>query len=147
MQVQAAGDESRCNVLAELPHQMGNCPLVWPVIPAHHCCRAGRSHMVPYLEVLQPLAERGHNVTVVTDKDESAWLAPNYPRFELRFVPDSVNQRMHEIRHGDSSMAKEMFDPNKRGKQSDLSGHTCRRAWCRRYACRKYACTTYACAT
>ncbi|KAF6261986.1 hypothetical protein COO60DRAFT_702460 [Scenedesmus sp. NREL 46B-D3] len=75
----------------------------------------GRSHMVPYLEVLQPLAERGHNVTVVTDKDESAWLAPNYPRFELRFVPDSVNQRMHEIRHGDSSMAKEMFDPNKRG--------------------------------
>jgi hypothetical protein len=82
----------------------------------HATFRAGRSHMVPYLEVLQPLAERGHKVTVVTDKDASAWLAPNYPQFELQFVPEEVNELMHGLRSGNSSMAKEMLNPNKRGE-------------------------------
>ncbi|WIA22623.1 hypothetical protein OEZ86_009602 [Tetradesmus obliquus] len=75
----------------------------------------GRSHMVPYLEVLQPLAERGHKVTVVTDSDASAWLAPNYPGVEIQFVPKKVNEIMHHMRSGNSSMAKDMMDPNRRG--------------------------------
>jgi UDP:flavonoid glycosyltransferase YjiC (YdhE family) len=85
------------------------------------CSSAGRSHMVPYLEVLQPLSERGHSVTVVTDKDASAWLAPNYPQFELQFVPEVVNELMHDVRRGNSSMAQEMMDPNRRGEQQDMA--------------------------
>jgi hypothetical protein len=73
--------------------------------------------MVPYLEVLQPLSERGHKVTVVTDNDASAWLVPSYPQFELQFVPEVVNELMHDIRRGNSSMAREMMDPNRRGQQ------------------------------
>lgn len=73
--------------------------------------------MVPYLEVLQPLAERGHKVTVVTDSDASAWLAPNYPGVEMQFVPNKVNEIMRHMRSGNSSMAKDMMDPNRRGKQ------------------------------
>jgi hypothetical protein len=72
--------------------------------------------MVPYLEVLQPLANRGHKVTVITDKDASAWLAPNYPSFGLQFVPEEVNAVMHELRSSNSSMAKEMMDPKRRGE-------------------------------
>lgn len=61
-------------------------------------CHTGRSHMIPYLEVLQPLAERGHRVSIVTDKASAAWLRPSYPLFELQFVPDAIDEHMAAIR-------------------------------------------------
>jgi hypothetical protein len=87
--------------------------------------------MVPYLEVLQPLSERGHKVTVVTDKDASAWLSPKYPLFELQFVPEVVNELMHDIRRDNSSMAQAMMDPRRVGEQQyrcflHALGHACR---------------------
>jgi CheY-like chemotaxis protein len=58
---------------------------------------AGRSHMSPYLEILRPLRQRGHNVTIVADPHDARWLHPHYPEFQVLFVPKAVHEYMTSI--------------------------------------------------
>lgn len=51
--------------------------------------------MMPYLEILKPLAARGHKVTIVTDQPAVKWLVPSFPHYHIRCIPDAVLEGMH----------------------------------------------------
>jgi hypothetical protein len=54
--------------------------------------------MTPYLEILRPLRQRGHNITIVADPhDAAAWLLPHYPEFHVLHFPKTIREHMERI--------------------------------------------------